>query len=115
MEFNEEIAKEIKEKYEFKDDTILKWKELNHIPEKLLEESYITCNGMNLRQARRFCAISQNDLIYKLEQSGFTCTRQSIINWELGRNMPNKNARKALNKVLNNSIKEMNKCLVWDN
>lgn len=115
MEFNEIIAKEIQEKYEFKDTTILKWKELNNIPDKLLNESFLTCNGMNLRQARRFCAISQNDLIYKLEKIGFTCTRQSIINWELGRNMPNKNARKALNNVLSVSIKEMNNNLVWDN
>jgi DNA-binding transcriptional regulator YiaG len=115
MEFNIDIAKEIQAKYEFKDATIEKWKELNVIPNKLLDESYVICKGMNLRQARRFCAISQESLIERLLAIDFSCTRQSIINWELGRNMPSKNARKALNKVLGKAIKEMENNLVWDN
>ena len=115
MKFNKEIAKDIQAKYEFKDATIEKWKELNDIPDKLLSESYVICNGMNLRQARRYCAISQESLVERLLAVDFSCTRQSIINWELGRNMPSKTARKALEKVLGKAIKEMIKNLVWDN
>jgi DNA-binding transcriptional regulator YiaG len=115
MEFNINIAKEIKIKYEFKDATIEKWKELNNIPDKLLSESYVICKGMNLRQARRFCAISQESLVERLLAIDFLCTRQSIINWELGRNMPSKTAMKALEKVLGKAIKEMGNNLLWDN
>ncbi len=64
MEYNETLAKKLKEKYKLSGSTYRTWKLKNHIPDHYADENYVPPKPATPRQLEHFSTLSQLPYLY---------------------------------------------------
>ena len=110
MEFNEDIAKELKNKFKFHDLTIKIWERRNEIPDYLFRESTVKIEGMTLREIRKYLNYDFDTAIRMLGIHGLKVSYPSLYSWEKGKK-PNKNNLRKLIVAYSTLINQKRKLL----
>ena len=92
MTYTEELASEVRAKYNLSSWTIERYRQNNEIPDRIFLDAKVKVpyHGMGMKEARRFLNMTQKEAIAGLKAQGLDFSRQSFYNWETGRVKPTK-------------------------
>lgn len=105
MEFTEELALKIKERFRVCDYSIERWRRKGSIPSFYFKESKFLIKKRTLRECMSYLNLTVLELQEVLRVSGVYVTEFNIINWMHGNYSP----RKETFEILKQEIIKLNK------